>query len=368
MRNVRKWCTAKIASSLRAASRINKFSPQLMFIRKMILPLRISHLMGPRRVTCDLHDVIVTCVMRNGILHLDSFLRHYRKLGVKHFVFLDTGSTDGSVNRLLNEDKITLLQTSAPYRVYENLMKLFLAETYCLGRWCLTADIDELFDYPYSEVVTFPDFISYLNRENYNAVITQMLDMFSDVPLSKLCSRPEDDLRLKYSYYDLSSITKHKYQYSDVPDRRIMMHSGGIRKRLFGTDNGLTKVSLFLMDGEIKPFFTTWHHVENARIADVSCVLLHFPFVQSFYDKVSEAVVSGRYGYHVNDEYKAYLFGLNNVREQTFKLPTADVFTHVEELIAREFIVVSEKYQNWANSHDQGPRQKNHDALSHTKK
>jgi hypothetical protein len=38
------------------------------------------------------------------------------------------------------------------------------------------------------------------------------------------------------------------------------------------------------------------------RCADISCVLLHFPFVNFFYTKVVEAVESGRYGYLTTDQ------------------------------------------------------------------
>jgi hypothetical protein len=38
-----------------------------------------------------------------------------------------------------------------PSNKYENTMKRYLAERFSPGRWNLCADIDELFDYPFSE-------------------------------------------------------------------------------------------------------------------------------------------------------------------------------------------------------------------------
>ena len=67
-------------------------------------------------------------------------------MGVKHFVFLDNGSTDRTVEMLCAHEDVTVLQTNAPYQKYENTMKRYLAERFSPGKWNLCADIDELFD------------------------------------------------------------------------------------------------------------------------------------------------------------------------------------------------------------------------------
>ena len=184
-------------------------------------------------------------------------------------------------------------------------MKRFLADQYCRGHWCLCADIDELFDYPLSQLIPLRSFVKYLEAGSYNAVITQMLDMFSETPFHKLVSSAGDRLREKYNLYDISEVSKTEYTFGIVPDARIRMHWGGIRKQVFGTYNGLTKVSLFFMDSSIEPFIK-WHHAINARIADVTCVLLHFPFVSSFAEKANDAVQTHRYGYVTTNQYEHY--------------------------------------------------------------
>ena len=128
---------------------------------------------------------------------------------------------------------------------------------------------------------------------------------------------------------------------------RIRMHRGGIRFEIFGTLNGLTKVSLFKMDGKLKPF-AYWHHARNARIADVSAVLLHFPFVASFYAKVAEAVASGRYGYLTSDEYAAYLNGLERSPALQLKLESAKRLHDVDQLADEGFLIVSPAYERFA--------------------
>lgn len=335
----------RLASFPRDWKRFNKFNPVLFGIRRALLAARIRHVQGPRRIDYDMNELVVACIFRNGYLHINSFLTHYRSLGVKHFVFIDNGSTDGSPSLLSECSDITLLRTSAPYAVYENVMKTFLVEKFCRGRWCLFADIDELFDYPLSKWCSLAEFLSYLNRHDYTAVITQLLDMFADTPLCEVRSKPDDSLREKYIYYDLSAIRKRRYL-SPVPDPRIMGHFGGIRKHAFGTLNGLTKISLFLLDGNLVPFFL-WHHTRNSRIADVTTVLLHFPFVETFTEKVHEAAGSGRYGPVTEDEYMAYQCGLLATPRLTLKRKTARALAEVDELVESGFLFASDRYTNW---------------------
>lgn len=233
-------------------------------------------------------------------------------------------------------------------------MKRYLAERFSAGRWNLCTDIDEFFDYPFSKTLSLGDFLRYLNENNYTAVVTQLLDMFSEVPLNKLESKPDDMLREKYPFYDISCIEKEDYLWSKRCNPEIKMHWGGIRKMVFGTSNGLTKSALVLMDGKVKPFIK-WHHVEGARMADISCLLMHYPFVSSFYAKVEDAVRTGRYGMRVTDEYKAYAKSLEDSATVNFKLRSAHRFIGLEQLIKDRFLIVSEKYQHWVNEHAREP-------------
>jgi glycosyltransferase involved in cell wall biosynthesis len=333
--------------SLRSfVGRLNKLNAVQFGLRGLLLPLRVKHLHGPHRINSDTDDVIVISVMRNGEAWLKSFLAHHRSIGIKNFVILDNGSTDRSAEILSKQPDVTLLRSYAPYHAYENTMKRYLARRYCRGRWCLCVDVDELFDFPRSAETSLSILIRYLNHKGFNAVVTQMLDMFSDRPISDAKIDTDTDLRTQYPFYDLSEIDKTPYLFGKVSNPAIMTHRGGIRKTFFGTNNGLSKVSLFLMDRKIKPF-VAWHHALNARLADFSCVLLHFPFVDSFYAKVVEAVESGRYGYLTSDEYTSYLGGLHKLPQLRLRLESARMLVTVDELIGNGFLVESADYRRW---------------------
>ena len=148
------------------------------------------------------------------------------------------------------------------------------------------------------------DLLRYLDANGYTAVVAQMLDMFSEAPLAALKSLPGDRLKEKYTFFDLSAIDRRPYEWSEPSRPEIKMHWGGIRRRVFGTNNGLTKAALVRMDGRVRPF-VEWHQATGAVLADISCVLMHYPFVSTFRDKVMDAVRTGRYGRTTTEEYIA---------------------------------------------------------------
>jgi hypothetical protein len=104
------------------------------------------------------------------------------------------------------------------------------------------------------------------------------------------------------------------------------------------------------MDGKVRPFIT-WHHVKGARMADISCLLRHYPFVSSFHAKVEDAVRTGRYGMRVTDEYKAYAKRLEDGGRLNLRLDSAQWFTGLDRLIEEQFLIVSNKYRQWVSNH-----------------
>lgn len=324
----------------RARDRFDKLDAVQFGLRGAIVPFRVSHRSGPR--TPGPPDApVVLCLVRNGMPWVRSFLAHHRALGFRHFVILDNGSTDGTLDSLAAEPDVTLLTSRAPYSAYENTMKRYLADRYGRDRWCLFVDIDEQFDFPHSDRIGLADFIAYLETRRFDAVITQMLDMFSDQPLSACRIDDRDRLTDMFPFYELAHIRKTEYGFAETAP--IRMHWGGIRKAVFGTDNGLTKVSFFRNVKGLRPFIQ-WHHIGAGRIADLSAVLFHYPFVDSFADKVSDAVLTGRYGYKTSDEYSAY--ERMTARADFRMMSDAAVrFTGTADLVAQDFLVTPPGYE-----------------------
>jgi hypothetical protein len=173
-----------------------------------ILRSSIEHLHGPEEVPYGEDELVVVCLVRDGRPYVKSFVEHYFALGAKHIFFLDNGSIDGTVEALKNYENVTVLRTELPYKGYRLAFKRYLIGRFGKkDRWCLYADIDELFDYPYSDVVSLSSFLRYLSEKSYTAVAAQMLDMFPEEPLSGRAGNLEDEpLKERHRFYDLSNI------------------------------------------------------------------------------------------------------------------------------------------------------------------
>src|SRR5579872_602451 len=238
--------------------------------RTIRLSSAVRHVYGQSSLNYSDEQLIIICVVRNGCVYVNSFIKYYLALGVKHIVFLDNGSTDNTVELASRYDNVTILKTDLPYSKYENIMKNYLARRFSKGRWNLCVDIDEFFDWPFSGIISLRSLLRYLNAGSYTAVVAQMLDLFSEAPLSEVRDDPDEDVTKNYKYYDISNISKSAYPYSRLSYDGVKMHWGGIRKTVFGSNNGLTKSPLVFVDRHIR-LFKDWHHAQNAYIADFTC-------------------------------------------------------------------------------------------------
>ena len=81
----------------------------------------------------------------------------------------------------------------------------------------------------------------------------------------------------------------------------------------------------------------------------MSCVLLHYPFIATFYDKVRDAVGTARYGATTTEEYVRYARALADSPELCLKRPSARRFRGVDALIDEGFLAVSEEYIRWTS-------------------
>jgi hypothetical protein len=321
-------------------------------------PLRVvhpsvEHLHGPEEVAPEADELVVVCLVRDGRPYVKSFVEHYLSMGAKHIFFLDNGSTDGTVEALKGYDHVTVLRTALPFKRYALLVRQYLIERFGQGRWCLCVDIDELFDYPYSDVVGLGSLLGYLNERSYTAVAAQMLDMFAEEPLSgggREGNLPDEPLKERHRFYDVSNIRTENIK--ELPRLRnnvlesddIEFFSGGIRSTLFRSTSLLTKFPLVFSDGRIKPFDDSAHWVDNARIADLTCVLFHYKFLDEHFHKQAARAVREKNYFKNSKEYTMYLEVLEQNPGLQVKGEGAKELRSVNELVENQFLVVSEAY------------------------
>jgi hypothetical protein len=317
--------------------------------RTLRFPFTVRHLHGPPDVSAGATDLIVVCLVRDGASYVEEFIDHYRTLGARHLVFLDNGSTDDTIPLIRAHDRTTVLASDADFGTYNPIMRRYLISRYGADNWVLCVDIDEFFDYPYSDRVGLDEFLSYLNEHEYNAVALQMLDMLPGTPLSALDDA--QSIRAAHPYYDVSNVTTYDYASNpwlhgnDIDNPDLQTHRGGVRQALFDLRPErplLTKHMLLRLTRGLRARDVRTHHIDNAFIADVSCVLYHYKFHTGFREYARRVV---REGTHSNDseEYRAYLNALQN-GGVTLKTDNMRRLEAPDELVDQGFLSVSEQY------------------------
>jgi|HubBroStandDraft_6_1064221.scaffolds.fasta_scaffold62108_2 hypothetical protein len=322
-------------------------------LRERHVSMNVNHIYGPRSVQLSKSEAAVTCVLRNGEYYIDSFIQHYTRMGFRHIFFLDNGSSDETLSTIKQYDNVSICQSTLPISANQRLFKKYLAEQSIRGGWCLDADIDEFFDFPSSDVIDLQQFLVYLNQNHYTAMITHLLDMFSDRPLSYLTSERKEDVKAAYRYYDISDVIKTDYRTSDVvakygnanklADCKTALYWGGIRKTLYGNNCLLTKHSLFLPEAGID-LFPHVHFANEANVADISGVMLHYKLTSN----AMAVALQNRDNFTENSKtYSAFISTLHRESDRQIRQDTAQKFGSVTDLIDCKFLAVSPAYEEY---------------------
>lgn len=320
--------------------------------------VRLLH--GPEEVQYNTSELVVLCLVRDGRPYVRAFVEHYLSLGAKHIFLLDNGSTDGTLEVASEYESVTMLQSTLPFKTYQATMKQYLVERFARGRWSLSVDIDELFDYPYSNVVSLNTFLNYLNERSYTAVVTQMLDMFPEEPLTDGADTARELDKERHRFYDITNVTVHDYsQYKRVggpnnvlTNNEISVYRDGIKKTIFpNTKPILTKHALIFLDDTIQPMDGSAHKTSYARIADVSGVLFHYKFLENLYEFVRRAVRQQNY-MKDSRKHKLWMETLSQNSSLQIKSATARELKSVNDLVYNQFLAVSRDYMALVDTED----------------
>jgi glycosyltransferase involved in cell wall biosynthesis len=309
-----------------------------------------KRLFGPEEVDLSQEDVIVLVRIKNGEEYIIPFINHYLQLGVKHLFFLDNGSSDKTLELASQFKEVTVLQTLLPYKQYKMAFFHFLLRRFGMHCWSIVVDIDEFFDYPFSEFIPVSALIPYLNKHHYQAVAGQMLDMFpAKLPIT---DSPESFQHFKrdHIYYDLSDITRHLHheviRQNEWSNYNINIFRGGIRKKWFGpSGTDLSKFSLVRYDPNWD--WQSIHHLHGSRVADFSTVLYHYKFRSDFKRFIKEAVKEEHYN-RDSIAYKKMLEVIESNHLPTSLPPEVQQRPNVIALIEQNFLVVSDRYFQFA--------------------
>lgn len=323
-------------------------------VRRARLMGSIRHLHGPRRLDLGPDDVTVVALVRDGAFYLDAFLAHYRALGVRHFVFFDNGSTDGTLDRIRQEPGTVIAQSTLPWGAFENDFRRYAAERYVGGHWCLYADMDELFDFGGSADMGLSGLVRYLRAQGHTALVAQMLEMFPDVPLRETAHIPYADAIAQYRFCDLSAVRAVPYHAPEIEfefflrantlaDPRLTFLFDGIRGKVFGETCCLTKHPLVLVGPEVDPGVHP-HCSAHVACSDITAVIRHYKFTNDPLARDAGLVRDAAIG-HGEDRLR--LDRMTRNPDVTLMSDTAFAYAGCTDLVARGFLLSSPAYEAW---------------------
>ena len=329
----------------RVISKLGDYTSKLKDkIQDWNLSYEIARIHGPENIELQKNEAAILCLAQNGAEFVDTFIEHHFTLGFKHLFIIDNNSSDDTVEKIKRYPAVTIYKSHLPYKIYKWKFKQYLTKKHGFNRWSLYVDIDELFDYPYSDQIDLQELIKYLDHNNYTAVMSHLLDMFSNQPLSRLTTPPMN-LKEGYPYYDNSCLvtTEYKSNYNQISNHAIRHCWGGVHSKVFGIDNiYLTKIPFIKYTKGVIPHITS-HTSSNVTLADFSAVLLHYKFTTNFFRKIQKVVNEGSY-WNNSQTYKKYLDVVKANPDLILYSATSKKLTTVNQLVEDDFLKVSQQY------------------------
>ena len=238
-------------------------------------------------------EPILICAVKDDLVKIKLQVEHHRKIGVKHFIYIDNISTDGTFEWLREQEDVTLYKVETSFKgrtksAWQNLA--VKQEGY--GKWYLILDSDELFAYPGMENINIQKYISFLEKKGITAITTPLVDMYSKGNI--FTTNVIENIRNEYCFFDTVYYVKSEEIY------------GGPRFRIFSMKNRLVKHSLLKMEKNM----ISGIHVNFPRHRNfetkVAAFLLHYKFLPNETQKYMEIAEKGNYS-GGSKEYKTYI-------------------------------------------------------------
>lgn len=310
-----------------------KLSQAAQYISKTLRTVRLT--------PATPEDGIVICSIRDEIAHLPHFLRHYRSIGVRKFVFIDNGSIDGSVAHLLQQDDCDVYECLEDYKDSRSgiIWKNVILARYGAAKWFFSADADELAVYDGWPGLSLDELASNLGRSGFASVPGLMVDMYCGGPLKDAPhARSVSDLVAAFPYFDGDgySITRPSDWRSESFPRQVV--NGGPTKRLYDQQGygWLAKTPLLLEPG-IR--YLDPHTVlpVGLNFNPIRIALLHFRFTGALADKIKLVEQRG-YARKNVERYKSFGTCMAEDPDFTFHYPGSVKFESPRQFVERMMI------------------------------
>ncbi|MDR3013245.1 MAG: glycosyltransferase family 2 protein [Chitinispirillales bacterium] len=233
---------------------------------------------------------ILLCVVKNDFEKVKAQVDYHRRLGIKHFAYVDNISTDGVFEWLMGQDDVSLFRTDEKFNdLVKEAWRKQAADALGYGKWYLLLDPDEFFIYPGIEGKPLSEYIEFLESREIKSIPALMVDMYSKEGLFKSIS---GNFVKDYCFFDTDTYV-HK--------RREGFHYtyNGPRWRLFKNDDmlmrpGLTKYPLIWLEKSTVMSTHKNHPTKlNFQTTGPAAFLLHYKFLPDEKSKYDEYAKGG---------------------------------------------------------------------------
>ncbi|NBZ89421.1 glycosyltransferase family 2 protein [Stagnihabitans tardus] len=252
--------------------------------------------------------IVCVSVIRNELKLLPHFLNHYRKLGVQYFLIVDNLSDDGSREYLCAQSDVAVFSAASDYSGshYGVVWQRTLLDHFCIGRWVVVADADELLVTDGEQCLSLPEQCDALERSNFDAAIVVMVDMYPQGDLRN-ADFARSDLIAAAPCFDRKPVSK--WPYNRGPFGNLESFVSSLRHRIIplSAPHMFTsqKVALFKYNS-LMSFSEGFHFGSGMRWSPQPLAFLHFKYSSDFVDKANKEVLRGQH-FGGALEYRLYL-------------------------------------------------------------
>lgn len=308
----------------------------------------ISH---QRNIKLDIADKgpIFVCAVKNDLNRVKMQISHHEKIGIKHFVYIDNMSDDGTFEWLIEKGVDVFRVDDEFSATAKNAWIRQITDIYGYNRWYLIMDSDELFVYPGMEEYLIKKLIDFAEHEKLYGLQSFMIDMYSkaDINSEYYNDLKEYDIKKENCYFDTDSyFVENSYKGTKIlggPRARVFKHH---KNNLFTPL--LTKNSLMYLKKEdffgihySIPYFKNFNH-------QLISGLLHYKFLPGDNENYMQIAEKGNYA-DGSSEYKQYVKSLRENSPIFFYYERSQAFNSSLDLL--KINIIDKEYANKLINH-----------------
>lgn len=249
----------------------------------------------------DPKDPIFVCVVKDDLERIKMSYEHHRRIGVNNFVYIDNGSSDGTLEWLLEQD-VCVCQTFDDFIMWSKVAWVSkIVNYYGFDRWYLILDSDELFAYPGLEQHPIQEYVEHLVNKGIERDLSFMLDMYSNQVLFE--KKEEETIWQAFRFFDKDTYSLGKcLHYQKI--------KGGPRERLMKLEGGIDMLQnkyplVYMQRGDVYRYHFVSPYQKNFGMQCTS-VLMHYKFLNGDLEKYQKIAEDGNYA-HGSQLYKEAL-------------------------------------------------------------